>query len=118
MHGRLWPAHDAPEPWQGVVRQLYGHLSGRKLLWTPARGGSWLAPDQALLPDAACWETPPPPRQQLSDATQPAGGSDVQQPPAADGFGPLGHALLALGLPLAALPAGVLDMVVKYLVSG
>lgn len=32
-------------------------------------------------------------------------------------FGPLGEALVQLGLPLAALPAGVLAMMLKFLVS-
>lgn len=100
---RLWPSHDVADPWQCVVRQLYGHLAGKRLLWTAAGGGQWLDSSQVLLPDSACWQQPEQEQQQQQDTS--------------DGFGPLGHALVALGLPLAALPGSVLSMILKYLVS-
>jgi len=112
---RLWPAVEAPEPWQGVVRQLYGHLPGKGLLYTAAAGGKWLTGSQVLLPDAACLE------QQQEQALQ---QSQQQQQQDADAevyeqqwLGPLGRALLLLGVPLVALPPGVVKMMQKYMVG-
>jgi hypothetical protein len=124
---RLWPSCDAPQPWQGVVRQLYGHVPGKQLLWTAAEGGRWLSTQQCLFPDAACMQ------QDTAEATTRSSDSNQQQEvqvvqPGAggglalgdgscsSGFGPLGKALVQLGLPLAALPGSVLAMMQKHLV--
>lgn len=102
MWTSLWPQHDAPEPWQGVVCQVYGNTPGRRLLWTPARGGTWLTSSEVLFPDAAC----------LQDAKAPE-----QQGQGGGGLGPLGRALLALDVPLAGVTPDVLTMMLKHLVS-
>lgn len=135
---RLWPSCDAPEPWQGVVRQLYGHLPGKQLLWTAAEGGRWLSTQQCLVPDAACMQQDSPGSMAGADSQQPSGSLEQQQQGQAaaeltrsgDGssgssdsgsissFGPLGQVLVQLGLPLAVLPGSVLAMMQKYLVSG
>lgn len=127
---RLWPSADAPAPWQGVVRQLFGHLPGKQLLWTAAEGGRWLSTQQCLFPDAACLQSG------STDTTASSSASGVDriasstvaadqhsrvsgdEAGSSDGFGPLGQALVQLGLPLAVLPSSVLDMMRKYLVSG
>ena len=110
------------------MRQLYGHLPDKPLLWTPANGGQWLTIHQCMFADAACLQ------QDTADVSNAAGqhalGPTNQQQQApnlgqeggseagatADSFGPLGTALITLGLPLAALPRSVLAMMLKYLV--
>ena len=128
---RLWPSCDAPEPWQGVVRQLYGHLPSRKLLWTAADGGRWLSTQQCLFPDAACMQRDPQGLVSGSEAgasfsskqsgqqgrgTSSTVGSGSEGEDGGEGFGPLGEALVQLGVPLAVLPSSVLRMMLKYLV--
>jgi hypothetical protein len=127
---RLWPSADAPEPWQGVVRQLYGHLPNKPLLWTAAHGGQWLAISQCVFPDAACLQQQPfhlltageaqqsllqhnPQQQQQQQQQQQKEDSSSSS----DGLGPLGQALLLLDMPLLDMPAGVLMMLQKHLVS-
>lgn len=125
---RLWPSCDAPQPWQGVVRQLFGHVPGKQLLWTAAEGGRWLSTQQCLFPDAACMQ------QDTANATNTSSGDSNQKQQeqlvqldtgggaapsnssSSSGFGPLGEALVQLGLPLAVLPGSVLAMMQKYLV--
>jgi hypothetical protein len=102
----LWPSKDAPEPWQGVIKQLYGHLPGKRLLWTAA-GGGWLTAAEALFPDAACLQQP---QERNGMQASPESNSSSSS------LGPLGEALLRLGLPLATLPPGVLQMMLKHLV--
>jgi hypothetical protein len=108
------------------VRQLYGHLPDRPLLWTAAHGGRWLSISQCLFPDAACLQQQPfhlltagetqqsllqhTPQQQQADAGDSGSSSS-------DGLGPLGQALLLLDVPLLDMPAGVLLMMQKHLVS-
>jgi hypothetical protein len=115
-----------------VVRQLYGHLPNKPLLWTAAHGGRWLAIGQCIFPDAACLQQQPfhlltadeaqqsllqhaPLQQQqqlqLQERQQDAGSSS-----SSDGLGPLGQALLLLDMPLLDMPAGVLLMMQKHLV--
>lgn len=125
---RLWPACDAPAPWQGVVRQLYGHLPSRKLLWTAADGGRWLSTQQCLFPDAACMQQDAgaiaggsqagasSSSEQQGQGVGSAAGSGSEGEHGGEGFGPLGEALVQLGLPLAVLPSSVLKMMMKYLV--
>lgn len=108
MLGRLWPAADAPEPWQGIVRQLYGHLPGKPLLWSAADGGRWLTSAQVVLPDAACLA------EEDEQAAAAGGGSGSGS--SDEHLGPLGQALLLLGTPLVCMPAGVLTMLQKHLV--
>lgn len=133
---RLWPSCEAPEPWQGVVRQLYGHLPGKQLLWTAAEGGRWLSTQQCFFPDAACMQPDSSGSMAGADSQQPSGSVEQQQQGqgaaelsssgdgssgnsegrSSSGFGPLGQALVQLGLPLAVLPGSVLAMMQKYLV--
>jgi hypothetical protein len=110
------------------VRQLYGHLPDKPLLWTAAHGGRWLCISQCVFPDAACLHQQPfhlltagetqqsllqhTPTQQLEDS--PGGGSSSSS--SSDGLGPLGQALLLLDVPLLDMPAGVLLMMQKHLV--
>lgn len=44
-----------PEPWLRVAAALYARLADRAVLYSPVGGGKWLPPQQALLPDAACY---------------------------------------------------------------
>lgn len=112
------------------MRQLFGHLPGKQLLWTAAEGGRWLSTQQCLFPDAACLlesgSTDTTASSSASDvdgtanstvavAQQNSGGGDAGS---SGGFGPLGQALVQLGLPLAVLPSSVLHMMKKYLVRG
>jgi hypothetical protein len=118
-----------------VVRQLYGHLPGKQLLWTPAKGGQWVSVQQCIFPDAACLQRDlpsnvsgsqaavSPSRQQqqlqLEDGSAAGHGADDSSSShgSSSGFGPLGEALVQLGVPLAVLPGSVLTMMTKYLVS-
>lgn len=43
-----------PEPWVRVAAALYARLVALPVLHSPVEGGRWLAPQQVLLPDAAC----------------------------------------------------------------
>jgi hypothetical protein len=59
----LWPgAGSGREPWAVVPRALYRLLAQQLVLWCPSPGGlakgSWLAPNAALLPDAAVLADP------------------------------------------------------------
>ncbi|WIA11333.1 hypothetical protein OEZ85_011456 [Tetradesmus obliquus] len=126
QYARLWPSTDAPEPWQKIVRQLYGHTPNKRLLWTAAHGGSWLAIDQCIFPDAACLQQQPfhlltageaqqgwlqhAPQQNASSESSSSSSSS-----SSDGLGPLGQALLLLDMPLLDVPAGVLLMMQKHL---
>eukprot|EP00878_Enallax_costatus_P018109 GHUV01019053.1.p1 GENE.GHUV01019053.1~~GHUV01019053.1.p1 ORF type:complete len:1075 (+),score=289.48 GHUV01019053.1:149-3226(+) len=119
-YNRLWPSCDAPEPWQSVVRQLYGHLPGKPLLWSAASGGCWLNVSQCVFPDEACLEQPQEaaasadaPTVQEDSGRGEVGGAGTT---AAAVLGPLGDALLLLDVPLVDLPVDVLKMMQKYLV--
>lgn len=53
---RLLPGQGfVPEPWLRVSSAAYQKLAGRPVLYSPVNGGKWLAPQQSLLPDAACY---------------------------------------------------------------
>ena len=49
----LFPDVNVPEPWNGVVRELYATLAfeGSKVLHTPADDGGWMALADAVHPD-------------------------------------------------------------------
>ena len=49
----LFPDVNVPEPWGGVVRELYATLAfeGSKVLHTPADDGGWIALTDAVYPD-------------------------------------------------------------------
>ena len=49
----LLPETNPPEPWGCVVRELYSALTegDAKVLHTPANGGRWIAPKDAVYPD-------------------------------------------------------------------
>jgi sacsin len=49
----LWPAAVPREPWAGCVRGAFACLPSLRVLHTAARGGMWVAPQDALFPDAA-----------------------------------------------------------------
>lgn len=114
------------------MRQLYGHLPGKQLLWTAAGGGRWLPIGQCLFPDAACLQqqlfhllTPDEAAQQqlhlVKDAQQQLHSTNTAGTAAgagaAVGLGPLGKALLLLDMPLLDMPSGVLNMMQRHLVS-
>lgn len=46
-----------PEPWLRVAAAVYARLADRPVLYSPVDGGKWLAPQTALLPDAACYSS-------------------------------------------------------------
>lgn len=112
------------------MRQLYGHLPGKQLLWTAANGGQWLTVQQCMFADAACLQKDAAhvvddstgchdnQQQGINPAAQSAAFSDVSTAGLGGAsFGPLGTALITLGLPLAELPGSVLAMMMKLLVS-
>lgn len=115
---RLWPCHDAVDPWQGVVKQLYGHISGKPLLWSTANGGKWLNISQCLFPDDACLEQ----QHKTADGSAIAQDGNSKDDAESAGtsavgaLGPLGEALLLLDLPLVDMPVDVLNMMQKHLV--
>jgi hypothetical protein len=106
------------------VRQLYGHLPDKPLLWTAAHGGSWLSISQCIFPDAACLQQQPfhllttgEARQSLLQHTPQQQLDDNGISSSSDGLGPLGQALLLLDVPLLDMPAGVLLLMQKHLVG-
>jgi sacsin len=54
----LWPTVAPREPWGGCVRATYGALPPLRVLRTAARGGAWVTPRDAVLPDAAVEASP------------------------------------------------------------
>jgi sacsin len=54
----LWPAVMPREPWGGCVRATYRALPPLRVLRTAARGGAWVTPCDAVLPDAAVEASP------------------------------------------------------------
>lgn len=96
------------------MQALYGRaLRDRPLLWSGACGGAWLAAAKVLLPDAACLVTP-----QDAQATEQlnALSSNSSSDSCCGALGPLGMALVQLGLPLLDLPQPLLLMLRKHLV--
>ena len=47
----LMPHVTPPQPWAAVVSRLYAELRDVKVLHTPAAGGRWMTPKQAVFPD-------------------------------------------------------------------
>ena len=85
----LLPETNPPEPWGCVVRELYRTLTegDAKVLHTPANGGRWIAPKDAVYPDPSL----------ASD--------DI-----------LRDALVAEGLTLTDAPGGVLERIEEHAV--
>jgi hypothetical protein len=101
------------------VRQLYGHLPDKPLLWTAAHGGRWLSISQCVFPDAACLQQQPFHLLTTGEVQQSLLQQqldDTDSSSSSDGLGPLGQALLLLDVPLLDMPAGVLLMMQKHLV--
>jgi hypothetical protein len=55
---QLWPPEQLQQPWQLVADHLVPGLQQLPVLWTPAAGGFWLSPEDALLPDDKCLAEP------------------------------------------------------------
>lgn len=51
----FWPTLETLEPWSSLIRKLYSFVTDcdLRVLYTKARGGKWVSPKQAILPDFA-----------------------------------------------------------------
>ena len=49
----LWPLQPVQAPWAALTSALFAELAVQRVVHTAARGGAWLAPDQAVYTDGA-----------------------------------------------------------------